>query len=149
MAKNPDHREQLETICNNATAALFIMDENHQCTYMNPAAAALTGFTLEEVQGKPLHDFIHHSHPDGSHYPIDDCPIGRTLLAGDQARGEEVFVHRDGSFYDVSFAASLIRDGEKILGAVLEVQDITERKRSDEALRAANVQLVENDRRQG
>lgn len=147
MTDMTDHRRQLETVCNNATAALFIMNECNQCTYMNPAAVALTGFTLDEVKGHILHDLIHHSHPDGSHYPICDCPIGHSLLTGYKAYGEEVFVHKDGHFYDVSFAASLIHRDDQIIGAVLEVQDITERKRAEEALHAANAQLVENDRR--
>jgi hypothetical protein len=30
------HRRQLETVAENATLALFVMDERQQCTYMNP-----------------------------------------------------------------------------------------------------------------
>jgi PAS domain S-box-containing protein len=61
-----DHyRRQLETVASNATLALFIMDEHQQCTYMNPAAEQLTGYRLEELRGKALHDYIHHTRPDG------------------------------------------------------------------------------------
>jgi PAS domain S-box-containing protein len=125
------YRRQLEAICNNATVALFIMDEQYHCTYLNPAAVALSGYTLDEMRGKPLHDVIHHSHPDGSAYPMADCPIASALMQSSHARGEEVFVHKDGHFYDVAFAASLIHEGERVVGAVLEVQDITERKRAE------------------
>ncbi|HEX8408964.1 MAG TPA: PAS domain-containing protein [Thermoanaerobaculia bacterium] len=51
-----DHyRRQLQTVAENATLALFIMDDQQRCSYMNTAAEQLTGFTLDELQGRPLH----------------------------------------------------------------------------------------------
>ncbi|HZI18708.1 MAG TPA: PAS domain-containing protein, partial [Pyrinomonadaceae bacterium] len=64
-ARAEHYRRQLEAVCNNATVALFIMDERQHCTYMNPAAERLTGYTLPEVEGRPLHYFVHHTKPDG------------------------------------------------------------------------------------
>ena len=40
-----------------------------------------TGVTLPELQGQPLHDVIHHKHPDGRHYPLAECPIDRAFPA--------------------------------------------------------------------
>lgn len=128
---NQNYRRQLEAICNNASVALFIMDDRQHCTYMNPAAIELTGYSFEDVQGRPLHDVIHHTRPDGSHYPLEDCPIDRALPENNQEQGEDVFVHRDGHFYDVAFTASPIREGDRTVGTVIEVQDITERKRRE------------------
>ena len=39
-----------EAITNNAAAALFIMDEQQRCAFMNPAAEELTGFSLAEAK---------------------------------------------------------------------------------------------------
>ncbi|HEX8118629.1 MAG TPA: PAS domain S-box protein, partial [Pyrinomonadaceae bacterium] len=72
-------RAQLETVFENATVGLLVMDARQHCTYMNPAAEKLTGYTLEEVQGRPLHYFIHHTRPDGTPYPLEECPIDRAL----------------------------------------------------------------------
>ncbi|GAB2508495.1 hybrid sensor histidine kinase/response regulator [Lysobacter humi (ex Lee et al. 2017)] len=121
----------LEDILNNATAALFILDAAHRCTYMNPAAEALTGYRMDEMRGRLLHDVVHHVRPDGTPFPMEACPIGEAVLAQRGTQGEEVFVHRDGRFYDVWFAASVIRDGDDVVGTVLEVHDISERKRQD------------------
>jgi PAS domain S-box-containing protein len=130
-APPPEHyRRQLETVANNATLALFVMDERQHCTYMNPAAERLTGFTLAELKGKPLHDHVHHTRPDGTPYPLEECPIDQALPQNLREQGEEVFVHRDGHFYPVAFTASPILDGGRPVGTVVEVRDITEEKRA-------------------
>lgn len=124
------------SITDNASLGLFIMDERQQCVFMNPAAEALTGFSLDELRGQPLHDYIHHTRPDGSHYPLNECPIDQAFPKNDRESGEEVFVHRDGRFYDVRFTASPIRDGSgRPTGTVIEVEDITERKRAERQIR--------------
>src|SRR3712207_8878375 len=89
------YRRQLQVVCDNATVALFVMDDRQQCTFMNRAAEELTGFTLAEVRGKPLHDVIHHTRPDGSPYPLAERPIDRAFPTRNRVQGEEVFVHRD------------------------------------------------------
>jgi PAS domain S-box-containing protein len=130
------YRRNLEAIANNATVALFIMDEQQHCTFMNPAAEQLTGYTLKEVRGRPLHDVVHHTRPDGRPYPLEECPIDRAFPQNMREQGEEVFVHRDGRFYPVAFTASPIRDGAKTVGTIIEVRDIAAERAATEALRS-------------
>ena len=125
----------LKAITDNASVSLFIMDENQHCVFMNPAAEKLTGFSFDEVFGRALHDIIHHTRPDGSHYPLEECPIDRAFPENNQEQGEEVFVHKDGHFYTVAYTASPMRSAGKIRGTVIEVQDISVRKGALEALR--------------
>lgn len=125
----------IETIAHNATLALLMLDSRGHCIFMNPAAEAMTGFAVAEVQGKPLHAFIHHSHPDGSAYPMAECPIDRALPTRHRMHGEEIFIHRDGHFYPVSFTASPIHAGGRPVGTVIEVQDITSRREAEAVLR--------------
>jgi len=124
-----------QTITDNATAALFLLDARQHCTYMNPAAVAMTGFTLDEVQGRPLHDFIHHQRPDGRPYPRDECPIDRALPLRQQARGEDSFIRKDGRFFPIAFTASPIVAEGRPLGTVIEVEDISARKQVQDELR--------------
>ena len=83
--------------------AVFLMDHQQQCVYANAAAEKLTGYSFEQMQGRPLHDVIHNKKPDGSHYPLEECPIDRAFPARAQMQGEELFVAPDGSFYPVAF----------------------------------------------
>jgi PAS domain S-box-containing protein len=130
------------TITENATAALFMMDDRGRCTYMNPAAEAMTGYTLAEIRDMPLHDAIHHQRPDGRPYPMSECPIDRALPEDFSVRAHaDVFIRKDGSMFPVLCAASpIFRDGVPV-GTVVEVRDVTAEKQAQEALRASERQF--------
>ncbi|WP_144266351.1 PAS domain S-box protein [Pontibacter ummariensis] len=122
-----------QTVTDNATAALFMKDEFGCCTYMNPAAQAMTGYTLEEVVGQPLHNIIHYRHPDGSAFDLGDCVLEKALLQNMKVRGhEDVFIRKDGSFFPVSCAASPIQENGKLIGTVVEVRDVSQERRAQQ-----------------
>ena len=124
-----------QTITDNATAALFIMDAKGYCTFMNPAAEIMTGYTFEEIRQKPLHDMIHHHHPDGTPYPLEECPIDRALPTNNEIRAhEDVFIKKDGTFFYVTCAAMPIMENGVPAYTIIEVRDITEEKRTREAI---------------
>jgi PAS domain S-box-containing protein len=131
-----DSERRLNAVVDNATVAIFLMDERQHCTFMNAAAEELTGYSFAEVQGRPLHDVVHHTRPDGTHYPLQECPIDRALPEQNRVQGEELFVHKDGHFYPVAFTASPIRDDSgQPIGTILEVRSVAEEKAAAEALR--------------
>jgi PAS domain S-box-containing protein len=134
-----DPTRRLEAIVNNTTMALFVMDERQCCVFANRAAELLTGFTQSELQGRALHDVIHHKHPDGRHYPLEDCPIDRAFPERAQVQGEEIFVHKNGSFYPVAYTASPILDGSgKPIGTIIEARPIAEEQEQRRTLETLN-----------
>ncbi|NEU13872.1 PAS domain S-box protein [Methylobacterium sp. BTF04] len=135
---------RLNAVLNNASVAIFLMDDRQHCVYMNRAAELLTGFGLDEVVARdcPLHDIVHHTYPDGRPFPLADCAIDRAFPENNQEKGEEVFVHKDGRFYPVGFTASPIRDDTtKIIGTIIEVRDISEEKAAAERQRLLTNEL--------
>ena len=125
---------RLNAVLENANVAIFVMDERQHCTFMNPAAERLTGYSLQETLGRPLHDVIHHTRPNGSHFPLEECPIDRAFPENNREQGEEVFVHKDGHFYPVAFTASPIRDeASNTIGTIIEVRDISAEKQAQRA----------------
>lgn len=128
-------QRRLDAVLDNASVAVFLMNDQQHCQYMNRAAEDLTGYTFAETQGRPLHDVIHHSYPDGRPFPLAECAIDRAFPENANTRGEEVFVHKDGRFYPVAFVASPIRDeNSKTIGTIIEVRDISADKAAAKAL---------------
>lgn len=116
---------RLDAILGNTTMAVFMMDDRQHCVFMNTAAEELTGYSFPETQGRPLHDVVHHTYPDGRPFPIHECAIDRAFPENNQTRGEEIFVHKDGSFYPVGFTASPVKtSGGKTVGTIIEARNI-------------------------
>jgi PAS domain S-box-containing protein len=131
-----------QTITDNATGALFMIDANGCCTFMNPAAEEMTGFTLSELQGMPLHDAIHHTYPDGRHFPLHECPVDKALPQNNDVRAhEDVFIRKDGTFFPVLCAARPIKENGVAVGTLVEVRDITEEKKAQQAVMESNMRL--------
>jgi PAS domain S-box-containing protein len=124
---------RLDAILSNTTMAVFLMDDRQRCVYANAAAEKLTGYSFEQMQARPLHDVVHHKKPDGSHYPLEECPIDRAFPERAQMQGEELFVASDGSFYPVAFTASPLLDQSGApTGTVIEARNI-EKERAEQA----------------
>ncbi|MCG3161146.1 MAG: Virulence sensor protein BvgS [Acidobacteria bacterium] len=129
------------TITDNTQSCLIMADAEGRCTFANPATERVTGFKPEELIGEVLHYKIHHTHPDGAPFPIDECPLDRALPLHEAVVGyEDTFIHKDGHFYQVRCAGRPIFKGGKPVGTVIEAQDITEEKRMIESERQARQQ---------
>src|ERR1700737_3190056 len=124
----PDLRLMLDS----SGDGLYGLDTRGRCTLVNRAAAELFGYTTSELVGQPIHDLLHHSRPDGTPYPYGACPILRVFGSGLGIRVDvDVFWHKDGSMVNVEYTAHPIVQNGLILGAVVAVRDIRERKHAE------------------
>ena len=86
--------------------------------------------------GRNLHQLVHHTHADGSHFPGSQCPIHEATRDGKVHRiYDDVFWRKDGTSFPVEYVSTPIWDGGKIAGAVVSFRDITDRKRAEQDLR--------------
>jgi PAS domain S-box-containing protein len=124
--------ELVRTIAENSTQGFAMMDQRGYCTYANKAWLDMTGYTREEIGSAPLHDLVHHHRPDGSPYPMQECPIDRALPENFDVRAhEDLFFRKDGSSFPVLCAASpIFKDGRPV-STVIEIRDVTEAKRAE------------------
>lgn len=130
-------------ILDSAGEGIYGLDVDGRCTFVNPAALQLFGFSIEELIGQPGHATFHHTRPDGSAYPQQECPVQAACKLGVVHRGSDLYWRKDGSSFPVEFVSTPILESGKTTGAVVMFSDITERKRAEEELRRYKDHLEE------
>ncbi|MDN8612414.1 sensor histidine kinase [Variovorax ginsengisoli] len=141
-ASHPLWQHQLGLLLESTGEGIFGIDLDGHCMFINRAGAQMLGHERTEVLGRNMHELTHHSHPDGSHYADTDCPIFNAFRRGLACRIDtEVFWRRDGSAFAVEYSSHPILDGGQVRGAVITFVDITERRRSAQALQQAKDEL--------
>lgn len=118
-----------QLILASAGEGIYGTDINGVINFINPAATAMLGYEKDELIGRDAHISIHHSKPDGSHYPAEDCPLHTARAAGLTIQHKEDLIWcKNGSPLPVAFSSMpMYRDG-KLQGAVVTFMDISERK---------------------
>ena len=140
-------RDPLGLLLASTGEGVFGVDLDGLCVFINHAGARMIGFVPDELLGCNMHELTHHSHADGLHYPVEDCPIFNAFRQGLPCRiDSEVFWRRDGTSFPVEYSSHPIVDGGQVRGAVVTFVDITERKRAADALRRAKDELEERVR---
>lgn len=116
-----------------AGEGIYGLDHEGKTTFANPAALAMSGWTIEEMVGEYQHAMIHHSHADGTPYPRHECPIYMALRDGLVHHSDsEVFWRKDGTSFPVAYTSTPILEAGRPVGAVVLFQNISERKRREE-----------------
>lgn len=140
-------RDPLGLLLASTGEGVFGVDLDGLCVFINHAGARMIGYEPAELLGCNMHELTHHSHADGAHYPVEDCPIFNAFRRGEPCRIDtEVFWRRDGSAFPVEYSSHPIVDGGQVRGAVVTFVDITERRRAADALRAAKSELEQRVR---
>ncbi|MBL4539341.1 MAG: PAS domain S-box protein [Oceanicaulis sp.] len=129
-------RRQRDLILMASGDGIYGIDDRGISTFVNPAAARMSGYSVEEMLGRNLHELVHHSHADGRHFPSVECPIHEATRDGKIHRiYDDVFWRKDGTSFPVEYVSTPIWDDGRIAGAVVSFRDITERKRAEQELR--------------
>ncbi|WP_228282617.1 PAS domain S-box protein [Rubrobacter tropicus] len=124
--------QRFRAIFENTALGISIADRQRRLLETNRAYQEMVGYDAEELFGKPIAEL---SHPDDV---TQDRRLNEALLSGSVERyqREKRYIRKDGELVWVRPAISAVRnaDGEpEFLVGVVE--DITERKRAEEALK--------------
>jgi len=140
---NVEAQPFLKSILDGVAQPVWVVDHDGFIRFANPAALAALGYDrLSELEGKPSHETIHYEYPDGSHFPVEQCPLLLPLNTGQTVhRDEDWFFRRDGTKFPVSYWSAPIETPQG-RGAVVAFTDIEERRQIEQVLRERDAVLA-------
>ncbi len=124
------HRNEL--LLNAAEEGIFGLDVQGNITFVNPAAARITGWEPASLIGRSASAILHQLKLDKLPSALEDQFTAtafkdRSVLIGDV----DQFRRSDGSFFPVEYTSNPIREGNNVLGSVVLFHDATDRKQGE------------------
>ncbi len=117
---------QNELILNSVREGLCGLDLQRKITFVNPAAAKLLGYRVEELIGQPISILLDHPGAGSPDTP-EVLAIYTSLNHGAVHQSTGItFWRKDGSSFPVEYVSTPIREVE-LVGAVVAFKDISER----------------------
>lgn len=133
---------QFRALFHNAGMGIALVDMDGHPVHSNPALQVMLGYSDDELREMAFTEF---THPDDA---AKDMNLYRELIAGrrDVYRIEKRYYRKDGQLIYADLTVTLIRNPEGIpqFGIGI-VEDITERKAAEDALRTSQTELKERN----
>lgn len=129
--------DRMNAIISSVSDGIYGLDMDGNTMFVNPAAAHMLGYQVEELIGTPMHAIVHHSDADGTPFPREECPMYATSQDGKpRFITDDVIWRKDGKSVQVEYStmAWTDKDGKQV-GSVIAIHDITERKNTESRLR--------------
>ena len=114
-------------------ATIVITDREGNIEYVNPKFCRITGYTFDEVRGKNPRIL-----KSEKKTPEEYKNLWDTILSGREWRGEFYNKKKNGEYYwEQALISPIIDDKGRITNFIAIKEDITDRKRAEEALKNA------------
>ncbi|MGD1714024.1 PAS domain S-box protein [Dapis sp. BLCC M172] len=127
-------RHQHQLILDSAGEGICVIDIFSKISFVNPAAAKMTGYGIKELVNNDWNFIIYGDQTNNKTNRISTeknsqaCAVNTTLEKGIVCQvTDELFGRRDGTFFPVEYVSTPILEQGKITGAVVTFKDITER----------------------
>jgi two-component system sensor histidine kinase UhpB len=128
--------EQYRTLVETAYEGVWVIDKNTNTVYVNLRMAQMLGYDIEEMQGRPLFDFMDDTGR------LDAQEKLKAREKGKREQHDFCFLKKDGSFlWAIVNTNPLFDNHGNFVAAMAMITDITDRKRTEEELSASREQL--------
>lgn len=119
-----------QAIADNAVAAIFIVNKYGFCTFMNPAAKRLTGYSFEEIMLEPFWPLLF-QHNDHEQFSMSEETSMQDLL----------IYHKSGKAIYINLNAKPIYEYASKKSLLIQITDITQEIEAESSLRQKNKML--------
>ncbi len=132
-----DNTDRIRLLLDSTAEGILGIDNDGRCSFCNHAALNHLGYQSEvQLIGQSIHESIHHSHPDGSPYPAEECRFLDAFRRHEAAHfDDEYFWRQDGTCFPVEYWSHPIARNGQVLGNVVTFWNATKRKKAEEAHR--------------
>jgi diguanylate cyclase (GGDEF)-like protein/PAS domain S-box-containing protein len=132
-----ESNKKMDSLLQSLAEGAYGVDTHGNCTFVNNSFLRILGYeTEDELVGKHIHELIHHSHADGTHYPASECRIYAAYRNNVEDHcADEVFWHKSGYAIQVEYWSQPIVVDGVVIGAIATFFDITERKKMEQQIR--------------
>lgn len=135
-------RNSLSTTLTSIGDAVIVCDKDGKITLLNPTAAQLTGWSMQQAIGEHL-DTVFPIVNETSRKKVES-PVSKVLRTGQVVglANHTVLIRRDGSEIAIDDSGAPIRgESDEIVGVVLVFRDIEERRKAERELALRNAEL--------
>ena len=122
-------QKETELTLNSAGEAILRIGLDGNCTFANPAATRMFGYSREELLGRNVHTLCVHRMADGTPCGLESCQAQRALRQGAvQIAENQIFTRRDGASIWVDSVTAPMTENGQIVSAVQILRDVSERR---------------------
>ncbi|MDB6064310.1 MAG: Multi-sensor signal transduction histidine kinase [Pedosphaera sp.] len=129
-----------ELILNSAGEGICGFDLQGKATFVNPAAAKITGWGVDELIGKTEAEIFFPARLKGAKEAM-----GLLRDENGECLPEQLLHRKDGSSLSVEYLRTPIAENGKVVGAVVMFKDITERKLAEDKLAHKAAELARSN----
>jgi PAS domain S-box-containing protein len=126
-------QNRLDATISSMGEGLFQVDKTGSIGFANATFEKLVGYSFIEINGKSIHEILHHV---DTNHPRECSFVNATNFNNEVQITDDVFRHKDGTYFPVQMVSSpIMRRGERV-GAVITFRDVTERNLLERRLNA-------------